>query len=107
MVSATDSQAVPLPVENSTLEKDHELPFNEYHSVGKEGSQIAPPPDFVRAETGHAPAELPFQEINWDGPNDELNPMNWPSGKKWRTLGVISLMAFITLVSKVSTKLNH
>ncbi|KAH8660417.1 major facilitator superfamily domain-containing protein [Xylariales sp. PMI_506] len=34
--------------------------------------------------------------VSWHGDHDELNPMNWPAGKKWRITAVVSLMTFIT-----------
>ncbi|KAF4625947.1 hypothetical protein G7Y89_g12215 [Cudoniella acicularis] len=37
--------------------------------------------------------------VTWDKDQDEMNPMNWESGKKWRILAVISLMTFITPLS--------
>ncbi|TVY84063.1 Efflux pump radE [Lachnellula suecica] len=39
------------------------------------------------------------RDVDWDGPDDVLNPMNWTPGKKWRTLGIISLMTFVTPLS--------
>ena len=35
-------------------------------------------------------------EVNWDGDDDPLNPMNWKASKRWLNLLVISMMAFIT-----------
>ena len=34
--------------------------------------------------------------VDWEGPNDPENPMNWPTSKKVTAIGVISL---ITLLS--------
>ena len=34
--------------------------------------------------------------VDWDGPNDPENPLNWPTSKKVTAIGVISL---ITLLS--------
>lgn len=34
--------------------------------------------------------------VNWDGPDDPENPMNWSSNKKATAIGIIS---FITLLS--------
>ena len=35
-------------------------------------------------------------EINWAGENDQLNPRNWATGKKWLNLSVISTMTLST-----------
>jgi hypothetical protein len=34
--------------------------------------------------------------VDWDGPNDPENPLNWPTSKKVTAIGVVSL---ITLLS--------
>jgi hypothetical protein len=34
--------------------------------------------------------------VDWDGPNDPENPMNWPMGRKWGALGVVSGITFLT-----------
>jgi len=34
--------------------------------------------------------------IDWDGPDDPANPMNWPFSKKFAAIGTVS---FITLLS--------
>jgi len=107
MVNGKDSEATPLAIHTSILDKSHESPSNIYRGNDEEASKIISAPNCFKTETEKSPAGLPSQEINWDGPKDELNPMNWPSGKKWRTLGVISMMAFITLVFEVFSKINR
>jgi multidrug resistance protein len=42
--------------------------------------------------------------VNWDGENDELNPLNWKPGKKWRNLGVVCMMTVITYVQILKRK---
>jgi hypothetical protein len=37
-----------------------------------------------------------LEEISWDGPDDQANPMNWPIKKK---AGVITIMAMMTLLT--------
>ena len=32
--------------------------------------------------------------VDWDGPDDPNNPMNWPSSRKWITIGLISFNTF-------------
>jgi hypothetical protein len=36
--------------------------------------------------------------VDWDGPDDPHNPMNWPMSKKW---GLIAVLAGVTLVTWV------
>jgi DHA1 family multidrug resistance protein-like MFS transporter len=40
--------------------------------------------------------------IEWDGPNDPENPMNWPATKKWRVTIAMGLMTLcVTFASSV------
>lgn len=36
--------------------------------------------------------------VDWDGPGDAANPQNWPAGKKWLHIIVVSLFALVTCV---------
>jgi hypothetical protein len=36
--------------------------------------------------------------IDWDGPEDPQNPMNWSSAKKVTNIGTISVLAFLSYV---------
>lgn len=100
----SDSQALddsPLSTRNGKFEESE----NRSSRIS-EDPEIAGNPHILKRAVGEAPAGFASQEIKWDGPNDQLNPMNWPPGQKWKTLGVISLMTFITFVTLASTWLN-
>jgi hypothetical protein len=34
--------------------------------------------------------------IDWDGPDDTANPMNWTFGKKWLNMGLVSAITLLT-----------
>lgn len=34
--------------------------------------------------------------VDWDGPNDPLNPMNWSATRRWGMLAVVSGITFLT-----------
>lgn len=34
--------------------------------------------------------------VDWDGPDDPENPMNWPEKKKWLNVAVLSILTIIT-----------
>ncbi|KAM5367738.1 hypothetical protein ACJA88_011354 [Fusarium oxysporum] len=34
--------------------------------------------------------------VDWDGPDDPNNPMNWPARKKWTCIGALSVMTLLT-----------
>jgi hypothetical protein len=43
-----------------------------------------------------APEEADPNVVDWDGPEDPANPMNWPSWRKIFTVGIVSAITFIT-----------
>lgn len=36
--------------------------------------------------------------VEWDGPDDRTNPMNWPNSKKWRVMVMVSLFTLMRSV---------
>ena len=34
--------------------------------------------------------------VDWDGPNDPQNPLNWPTSRKWTAIGLVSFNTFNT-----------
>ncbi|KAL9076694.1 MAG: hypothetical protein Q9157_003563 [Trypethelium eluteriae] len=42
------------------------------------------------------PASPPSNIVDWDGPDDPQNPMNWPMSHRWFQVGIISLLTFST-----------
>jgi hypothetical protein len=36
--------------------------------------------------------------VDWDGPDDPSNPLNWPSRMRWSHIVVVSLLALVTYV---------
>ena len=34
--------------------------------------------------------------VDWDGPDDPANPMNWPSAKKVTAIGIVSLITMLS-----------
>jgi hypothetical protein len=33
--------------------------------------------------------------VDWDGPGDEANPCNWPSGKRWVHIIMVAILGLI------------
>ncbi|KAL4977176.1 major facilitator superfamily domain-containing protein [Aspergillus desertorum] len=53
--------------------------------------------DVERAEKGgHGPTENRSEKVDWDGPDDPANPMNWSTGKKAAQLVLMAANTFIT-----------
>jgi hypothetical protein len=74
---------------DSTInEKDSEMETT-HNAVPKGDLEIK---DVVNKMEEHNDSQV----VGWDGENDELNPMNWPAGRKWGILAIVSLMTFIT-----------
>jgi hypothetical protein len=46
----------------------------------------------------HPVAKPTLDMMGWDGPNDPANPMNWSN---WKKAGIISTIAFLTLITSV------
>jgi hypothetical protein len=36
--------------------------------------------------------------VDWDGPDDVGNPLNWPPGKRWAHIILIAILGLITYV---------
>lgn len=34
--------------------------------------------------------------VDWDGPDDPANPMNWSSAKKFAAIGIVSLITMLS-----------
>lgn len=63
--------------------------FTPFESLPKEESNIRGPPL----------AEHPCEgTVDFDGPDDAANPVNWSSSYKWSIVGVISIMSLVVWV---------
>ena len=63
-------------------------------------SNGAAPNNLAELEAGD-PSEKAVSEadphlVDWDGPDDAANPQNWPAGKKWLHIIIVSLFALVT-----------
>jgi hypothetical protein len=36
--------------------------------------------------------------VNWDGPDDPENPLNWPARQKWINIGLLATITTLTFV---------
>ena len=36
--------------------------------------------------------------VDWDGPNDPENPINWTTGRKWSNIAIMAAITFLTYV---------
>ncbi|KAI2621531.1 MFS general substrate transporter [Hypomontagnella submonticulosa] len=63
-------------------------------------SKIAPESE-IDVESGPDNVETSAEEkdpnvVDWDGPTDLENPMNWPDSKKWLNISILSIMTLVT-----------
>lgn len=52
-----------------------------------------------RTLSGDAPIREEAQDpnvVDWDGPDDPANPLNWPAKKKWSIIAALGAVTFIT-----------
>lgn len=52
-----------------------------------------------RTLSGDAPRPEETQDpniVDWDGPDDPANPLNWPAKKKWSIIAALGAVTFIT-----------
>ncbi|RFU29502.1 hypothetical protein B7463_g6841, partial [Scytalidium lignicola] len=89
------TSAQPNTRQKEMLESD----IKDNSPVAEEKSQRVSPRANSKMDNGLAKEHIRPQGVSWSGEHDMLNPMNWPSGKKWRILAVVSLMTFITPLS--------
>lgn len=62
----------------------------EMENPGSRGGTTSQDVDSEKASTSNG------NIIDWDGPEDPKNPLNWPL---WKKLGIISTVSFITFLS--------
>jgi hypothetical protein len=69
------------------IEKGHYSASSESRDVSEQNS--------LPKEGAAAVIENP-NLVDWDGPDDPKNPMNWSSIHKWTTIGLVSTITFVT-----------
>jgi hypothetical protein len=76
---------------------------DQYHhpdDTASEKSGIATPFDQdleTGTQTTNRQEDAPDPDVvDWDGPDDPENPMNWPQYRKVINIGLISLFTFLT-----------
>lgn len=87
------------PAERQTqisLPKDHDLEKGTRSNLGSSHSdeQTLSEENLAR----EAAEERDPNIVDWDGPDDPKNPMNWPASRKWT---LIAALAGVTLVTYV------
>jgi hypothetical protein len=50
------------------------------------------------SSSGEQPAQTDPNIVNWDGPDDPENPMNWSPQKKIMAVTIVSFITFLTYV---------
>ncbi|KAJ7461146.1 MFS polyamine transporter [Mycena latifolia] len=90
-----DRSALVSPAE-TTLERELANDEEEIHRYGGDDPR-EPPAKSSRPQT---PPPLDPEEITWDGPDDQANPQNWSTRRKWMiTLVCIVMTVNVTFAS--------
>ena len=79
--------------------REHSLsPANtDNEKIGDEEEGRRSPSDEHAEKVSEGPSDpLDPNVVDWDGPDDPYNPMNWGSGIKWGAVATISAITFIT-----------
>ncbi|KAH6648263.1 major facilitator superfamily domain-containing protein [Truncatella angustata] len=69
---------ISLDPDNSTLEPDNEVDIEAGNDKRESADEVDP------------------NTVDWDGPQDPNNPMNWPDKKKWLNVSILSLLTIVT-----------
>lgn len=76
-----------------TSENSQQLRLSEDENIEATGSS---------KETAVKPSKEKNSDIvDWDGPNDPENPMNWVQVRKWTIIALVSAMTFDVFVSSL------
>lgn len=76
-------------------------PTGELEAIESQGNQASPAANNSTAdlEKGADNEPEPPRDpnvVDWDGPDDPLNPQNWPEKRKWMNIGLISGLTLVT-----------
>ena len=92
MEDSNDSQTVVDSLHHSTLTSQHDDSAYS-HDVEKHSDLNNSAPDIV---THDKEALQDPNIVDWDGPDDPENPLNWASSKK---LGAMTIVSLVTMLS--------
>ncbi|KAF8624243.1 hypothetical protein AX15_005973 [Amanita polypyramis BW_CC] len=81
-----------------------EIVADDRNSVYSRETRIATPsPDEKRpqsaSEKNNHQSDSDAIIVDWDGPDDPANPLNWPYRRKWTATAIVSLFTFVSPVS--------
>jgi len=85
--SSTSSYTTKHDIDNRTISKLDSEQLARNFDIEK---NILP----VNQPVHHDPTDT--NVVDWDGPDDPENPLNWTLKKKWRNAGLLAAMTFIT-----------
>ena len=85
---------------------DSDFPVDEAHKSshldiekGVQSAAISTNSDERTLGGDHAPeADRDPDVVDWDGPDDPENPLNWPARKKWTLIGILAMVTLVTYV---------
>lgn len=97
MTTQTKTEPSPLAA-NADLPPEKRLEAGDDASVLEEtGSEEGGDIDIEAGPNKEEPtAETDPNLVDWDGPDDPENPMNWSDKKKWLNVATLSILTLVT-----------
>ncbi|EOD48443.1 mfs multidrug transporter [Neofusicoccum parvum] len=86
------------PGKRAASTKKSDLAASDFNKdVDLEKSEGSTPTSINERDEDEQSAREPVDPniVDWDGPNDPENPMNWPKAKKWLAISIVSLITFL------------
>ncbi len=83
-----DADTIPTDTFSSDVEKGAQSKAASIHTDERTLSSVA---DTTLQEPDQDP-----NVVDWDGPDDPANPLNWPAKKKWSIIAALGAVTFIT-----------
>lgn len=85
-------------VPSNTTTRPVSIAEKQHHSssMGKDVEKGAESASVADSEETEEDVSIDLNIVDFDGPNDPENPLNWKASKKWGMVGLISAITFLT-----------
>jgi hypothetical protein len=93
--------------EAASLSLDEKQAFEEGHDADLPIGAILEKENDTETISEKATDESDPHLVDWDGPDDPANPLNWTSKRKWGNVAILSFLTLITYVFQNRVELKH
>lgn len=81
---------------SSEADSDHERDVEKGGLVNTSATSINEKKGNLTENVASVPSPEDENIVNWDGPDDPQNPMNWSGRKKWANVAILSTLTLLT-----------